>query len=164
MKSEFLKKQSLVLVLLITSLFAPAAYTQGQSAPSASAQGVALNKADSKKHIAPLKFARTELYFGSDREDAPDVTEDDFRGFIDKYVTPAFPDGLTVLVGKGQFCCDPGGNVIRETSFVLILLYPLETLKESSEKIEKIRDTYKTEFKQQSVLRVDQRHHVEVSF
>jgi hypothetical protein len=164
MMTEFLKSKSLVLALLLTSLLGPAAYVKGQNAPSASPQVVNLNAADGKKRIANLKFVRTELYFGSDRSDGPDVTEEDFRRFLDKYVTPEFPDGLTVLVGKGQFCCDAGGAVIRETSFVLILLYPLETLKESSEKIEKIRDAYKTEFNQQSVLRVDEKRPVLVSF
>ncbi len=164
MKTEFLKRKSLALVLLLASLLAPAAYAQGQTAPSASSQAVNHNGAENRKRLTTLKFARTELYFGSDRSDGPDVTEEDFRGFLDKYVTPEFPEGLTVLTGKGQFCCDAGGAVIRETSFVLILLYPFETLKESSEKIEKIRDAYKTEFKQQSVLRVDESRPVRVSF
>jgi hypothetical protein len=164
MISEFLTKKLIVVALIMTSLFGPAAYVKGQPAPTALAPKVSASGTDNKKTPAPLKFARTELYFGSDREDGPDVTEDDFRGFLDKYVTPEFPDGLTVLTGKGQFCCDTSNNIIRETSFVLILFYPIETAKESGEKIEKIRDAYKTAYHQQSVLRVDQKHPVYVSF
>jgi hypothetical protein len=164
MMTEFFKRKSLILALLMASLLGPAAYVKGQTAPSASAQVVNLNAADGKKPVTTLKFIRTELYFGSDRPNGPDVTEQDVNGFLDKYVTPEFPDGLTVLTGKGQFCCDAGGSVIRETSFVLILLYPHETFKESSEKIEKIRAAYKAEFNQQSVLRVDDRRPVDVSF
>jgi hypothetical protein len=47
---------------------------------------------------------------------------------------------------------------------VLILLYPRETLRDSSAKIEEIRRLYKTKFEQQSVLRVDDPRAVRVSF
>ena len=157
------KRRFLVMALLLTSLFGPALRARGETPLSAPAQA-ASHSAEGKKHIATEKFVRTELFFGSDREDGPDVTEEQYRHFLDKVVTPLFPDGLTVLVGKGQFCCDGGGAIIQETSFVLILLYPLETIKESGEKIEKIRDDYKTTFKQQSVLRVDDPRPVRVSF
>ena len=164
MATQFLTRKLLALALLMTSLLAPAADAKGPASCPASAPGASLNGADGKKRIATRKFVRTELYFGSDRPDGPDVSEEDFRGFLDRHVTPAFPDGLTVLVGRGQFCCGAGGAVIRETSFVLILLYPLETSKDSGEKIEKIRDAYKAEFNQQSVLRLDERRPVRIPF
>src|SRR5262245_20990084 len=49
-----------------------------------------------------LAFARTELYFGTAKKDGV-VTEAQFREFVDLYVTPRFPDGLTLLKGDGQF-------------------------------------------------------------
>jgi hypothetical protein len=42
---------------------------------------------------------RTELYFGSGKPDGSSVTEKEFRAFVDKEVTPRFPDGLTLLMG-----------------------------------------------------------------
>src|SRR6185295_10998216 len=140
----------------------PAVHAKGQTPLSPSAWTANRNGGEIKKNSE--LFVRTELFFGSDREDEPDVTEEQFLHFLDKIVTPLFPDGLTLLTGRGQFCCDKGGAVIQETSFVLILLYPLDRQKESSQKIDKIRDDYKTTFKQQSVLRVDDPRPVLVSF
>ena len=107
-------------------------------------------------------FQRTELFFGSARPDGSAVTEEEFAAFVEAEVTPRFPDGLTLLVGRGQF---RNGNVIvRERSFVLILLYPLEEFQESSRRINAIRERYKDEFDQESVLRVDDPFAVRVSF
>ena len=110
-----------------------------------------------------LAFARTELYFGTAKSDGTVVTEEDFRAFIDHVITPRFPDGLTVLKGDGQFRLDDG-TVIKEQSFVVILLYSSETQKESSRKIEVIRRLYLTMHDQESVLRVDDPFFVWVSF
>ena len=52
---------------------------------------------------------------------------------------------------------------MQESSFVLILLYPGETLPDSSAKIEEIRTLYKQRFEQESVLRVDDPRAVRVS-
>ena len=101
------------------------------------------------------RFARTELYFGTARPDnLPPVSEAEFQNFLDTKITPAFPDGLTLLTGLGQF---RGANdvTIEETSFFVILLYPAEARRKNSEKIELIRRQYKEEFRQESVLRSD---------
>jgi Protein of unknown function (DUF3574) len=109
-----------------------------------------------------LAFARTELYFGTAKPDGV-VTEEQFREFIDRAVTPRFPDGLTVLKGDGQFRGEDN-VIVKEQSFVLILLYPSETFDESSKRIERIRTLYKDIFAQESVLRVDDPFIVWVSF
>src|SRR5262245_62238886 len=49
-----------------------------------------------------LAFARTELYFGTAKSDGSVVTEEQFREFVDLYVTPRFPDGRPLLKGDGQ--------------------------------------------------------------
>ena len=101
-----------------------------------------------------LAFARTELFFGTDKPEGPPVSDDDFRGFLDSQITPRFPDGLTVVKGDGQFT-DSEGNLIKEASFILILLYPIESVKDSSRRIESIRRCYLRQFDQESVLRAD---------
>jgi hypothetical protein len=78
-------------------------------------------------------------------------------------VTPRFPDGLTLLKGDGQFRGEDN-VVIKEQSFVLILLYPYESFNKSSQRIQKIRNLYKDRFAQESVLRVDDPYVVWVSF
>ena len=109
-----------------------------------------------------LDFARTELFFGTAKPDG-EVTDDEFLAFVDQEVTPRFPDGLTLLEADGQF---RGENnvIVKERSFVLILLYPLEDFRESSRKINAIRRLYRQKFQQQSVLRADDPFAVRVSF
>src|SRR5262245_7518046 len=63
-------------------------------------------------------YKRTELYFGGSRPDGSVITPAEFELFLDKEVTPAFPDGLTWLEAHGQWM---GG---KEDSYVLIILYP----------------------------------------
>jgi hypothetical protein len=99
-------------------------------------------------------FARTELFFGSLRSDKPPVSEQDFLGFLNDTITPLFPNGLTLLTGLGQFL-NSQGVIQQEQSWLLILLYPVGEWRVNSEKIEAIREDYKTNFQQESVLRAD---------
>ena len=108
-------------------------------------------------------FVRTELFFGTAKPEGGVVTDQEFRGFLDRIITPRFPDGLTLLKGDGQFRGEDG-VIVKEASFVLILLYPVEDFRESSRKINVIRERYKDEFQQESVLRVDDPFAVRVSF
>jgi hypothetical protein len=100
-------------------------------------------------------WARTELYFGTNRPNGPPVSDEKFKRFLDQQVTPRFPDGLTLLTGSGQFK-NSSGVIIQEKSKLLILLYPL-TDTDASNRIEAIREIYKMLFQQESVLRVDSR-------
>jgi hypothetical protein len=109
-----------------------------------------------------VDFVRSELFFGTAKPDGV-VTDEEFSEFLDRIITPRFPDGLTLLKGDGQFRGEDG-VIIKEDSFVLILLYPLEDFRESSRKINAIRERYKDEFQQESVLRVDDPFAVRVSF
>jgi hypothetical protein len=93
-------------------------------------------------------YKRTELYFGGSRPDGSVITPAEFELFLDKEVTPAFPDGLTWLEAHGQWM---GG---KEDSFVLIILYPFSDRKANRE-LEEIRVDYKAQFDQESVLRAD---------
>ncbi len=93
-------------------------------------------------------WRRTELFFGGNRPDGSPVTPADFENFLDKEVTPAFPDGLTWLPAHGQWM---GG---KENSYELILLYPFSNRKANKD-IEEIRTDYKKQFQQESVLRAD---------
>ena len=91
------------------------------------------------------------------------VTDEQFTQFVDDYVTPRFPDGLTVLKADGQFRGE-NGTIVKEKSFVLVLLYPREAFADASQRIEWIRMLYKRQFDQESVLRVDDPLIVWVSF
>jgi len=103
---------------------------------------------------AATKWIRTELYFGRNKPDGSEVSESDWQKFVDEFVTPRFPDGLTAIDGDGQFR-GKDNVIVREKSKILILLYPRKDRKASNARIEEIRTEYKKRFDQESVLRVD---------
>jgi hypothetical protein len=161
--NRFLKKQCLALTLLLAALMAPAAFAQDRAALSVSAQASAQDNAGRHKRFEASPFIRTELYFGRNKSDGGEVSKKDFDEFLSGFVTERFPDGLTVLNGKGQFL-NSRGEVERERSVVLIVFYPVSARHEKSDKIEEIREEYKRRFQQESVLRVDGPAPVWVSF
>jgi hypothetical protein len=150
------------LPLALTLLGVCSANAAAQDAASPSAQ---IDHGFGNAHrTTATPFARTELFFGTARpDDLPPVSEDEFRQFLDHEITPRFPDGLTLVTALGQFL-HPNGVIVQERSLLLILLYPADTQKASSRKIERIRTAYKRQFQQESVLRVDDPALVWVSF
>ncbi|HEY9430673.1 MAG TPA: DUF3574 domain-containing protein [Blastocatellia bacterium] len=163
MMNKFLKKQCLALILLMSALMAPIAFAQGQVELSAPAQASAQDREGRQKLFQASPFIRTELYFGRNKPDGAEVSRKEFDKFLSGFVTERFPDGLTVLTGRGQFL-NSEGEVEQERSVVLILLYPVSARNEKHIKIEEIREEYKKRFLQQSVLRVDDPLPVWVSF
>ncbi|MFJ6853187.1 DUF3574 domain-containing protein [Streptomyces sp. NPDC091271] len=126
----------------------PIAYaTLGDEVPAAAAAPAARGTA----HV------ETRLFFGTERPDGgPDVTGEQFRSFIDRTVTPAFPAGLTVQEGRGQWR-DSNGVIERERSYELILLYPASEARLRDPQIERIRTAYEKAYAQDSVARLDER-------
>jgi hypothetical protein len=136
-------------VLLAAAPVAPAAYA-GLGGPQAPA--------------APLRgepYVETRLLFGTERPDGgPAVTPAEFTAFVDKEVTPSFPDGLTVQEGRGQWR-DAGGRIEKERSYELILLDPAARARARDRTIEDVRADYRRIFGQEAVARVDDRARVD---
>lgn len=109
------------------------------------------------------KYIRTELYFGLSKRDGSEVTSEEWKRFVDEEVTPRFPDGLTVVDVAGQFRMS-SGEIAHEKSRMLILLYKKRDRQKFGASIETIRKAYCQKFDQESVMRVDLRQPVEVSF
>lgn len=109
------------------------------------------------------KFWRTELYFGMNKPDDSEVSAAEWSDFLENEVTPRFPDGFTVLESFGQYK-DNRGKIIKEKSRVVILLYTKKDKRKNNTKIEEIRTAYKKFFQQESVLRMDFRQSLKVSF
>lgn len=99
-------------------------------------------------------MAQTTLYFGMSRPVGPNITEAEWQNFLDQQVTPRFKDGLTVFNAQGQWL-GSNGKVAKEGSRALMLIHPDD--KDSNANIETLRTIYKTEFGQESVMRVDTR-------
>lgn len=107
-------------------------------------------------------WLRSELYFAIGTVDAPDegVHEIRWRAFLDREVTPRFPDGLTVFDAYGQWRSRGSDIPSRLRSKVLVILY--EDTASNRAAIDAIRVAYKAASHDQSVLLVTE--NVEVSF
>jgi len=141
--------------VVVGGLVAVSVSLAGASTPASDHSKLA-STTGSSKAIGTL-YARTELYFGSNRPKGAPVNSAQFHRFLDSTITPRFPDGLTELTGEGQWLGKTGP--VEEKSFVVILLYPLDD-KHASDRIEQIRRAYKRHFQQESVLRDDSRDSV----
>ena len=105
------------------------------------------------EHTQSEHSAKTELLFGLSKSDGSIVTEREFQQFIDREVTPRFPEGLTIMNASGQFK-NAKNTIVKENSKLLLLIHPNEP--KDSDRIEQIRKTYVTTFQQESVLRLDE--------
>jgi len=120
-------------------------------------------------HDAPhasthLDWVQTELFFGiaSQNADAALATqrEQRWQTFLDKEVTPRFPEGLSVFDVSGQWLSPKKGTISYERSKALLILYH-DTPQHRAD-IETIRDAWKKLTGDESVLRINQ--NVDVSF
>jgi hypothetical protein len=149
MRTHTLRNRSALAVAGLLLAGAPTAYTA---------------LADTRPSAVPTRgkpYIETRLFFGTARPDGgPAVTDRQFTAFVDKEVTPDFPDGLTVQNGRGQWR-DAHGTIEKERSYELILLYPESAATGSDRKIEEIRRAYEKAFAQESVGRVDERAQVD---
>lgn len=95
---------------------------------------------------------QTTLYFGLNRPAGPAIGAAEWQNFVDRQVTPRFKDGLSVFDAKGQWLGNDG-KLARENSKALMLIHAPG--KESETHIEALRSSYKQQFAQDSVMRVD---------
>ena len=94
-----------------------------------------------------------EAYFGRSRRDAPEIPEGEWRDFLATTVTPAFPDGLTALDGRGQWR-RPDGTILSEASKVLVIVLPGADAAAARARLRPVEDAWKARFRHQSVLSV----------
>jgi hypothetical protein len=97
-------------------------------------------------------MTQTTLYFGLNRPTGPVISATEWQSFVDLQVTPRFKDGLSVFDAKGQWLGNDG-KLARENSKALMLIHAQG--KESETNIEMLRSSYKQQFAQDSVMRVD---------
>jgi hypothetical protein len=90
------------------------------------------------------------LYFGTNKLGGA-VTTEEWAGFLSSFVTPRFPNGLTVSPAAGQWRGN-NGELIRENSYVLKLVHANNSFNDTA--IQEITDEYKAKYQQQVVLRV----------
>src|SRR5262245_12591544 len=109
---------------------------------SASAQPLACS--------VPLKPQQVaELLFGRKTGDRLGVSEREFLNFLDREITPRFPDGLTVYDARGQWRDQDRNRIVREPSKVVMIVLPGKP--EDMPRLTEIAEAYKKRFRQQSV-------------
>jgi len=150
-----LKPALAVAALAALCLFTRVSVADGPPQATASLQG------DSARPEA-AHWLRSELYFGIGRADSTDGGQGEarWRAFLDKEVTPRFPDGLTVFEAYGQWLDRGKTEPERLRSKVLVILH--EDSPANRDAIDAIRLAWKTASHDQSVLLATER--VDVSF
>jgi hypothetical protein len=135
----------LLALVLVVFLFS---YALGQS-PSAPVRPGAV-PVTVEQTCAPLGsvHTRTTLYFGLS-EQGRKVSEAAWRNFLQKEVTPRFPEGLTVWQADGQWR-QADGSIGHERAKVLLLVH--EQNGALGPAIAAIVESYKRVFHQESVL------------
>jgi hypothetical protein len=90
------------------------------------------------------------LYFGTATSDGT-VTSAEWRDFVNRVVTPRFPQGLSWWASAGQWRTATGA-IQREASHILHLVH--DDTQESELALREVVNRYKARFRQEAVLRV----------
>jgi hypothetical protein len=90
-----------------------------------------------------------ELLFGRNIGDRLGVSETQWARFVDREISPRFPDGLTVLDAKGEWRDTARKVIVHEPSKVVEIVLPGKP--EDVDALKEIAQAYKTRFRQQSV-------------
>jgi hypothetical protein len=143
-----------VFIWLILPLLPVAACMHPGTAPQSASAPVLQGDPAHPGHASG--WVDTRLYFGLGPADHPDqgVSPAQWRDFLDKEVTPRFPDGLSVLDVYGQWQGKGAAIPERLRSKLLIIDYPDN--QENRAKIDAIRSAWKQRTGDQSVLKVTQ--------
>jgi len=90
-----------------------------------------------------------DLLFGRKIGGRMGVTEAQWARFVDREITPRFPDGLTVFNASGQWRDAEHNRIVREPSKIVTIVLPGKP--EDGEHLNAIVEAYKARFRQQSV-------------
>ena len=90
-----------------------------------------------------------ELMFGRKIGERIGVSEAQWAGFVDREITPRFPDGLTVFNTLGQWRDTARNTIVREPSKIVQIVLPGNV--DDVERLNAIAEAYKSRFRQQSV-------------
>jgi hypothetical protein len=148
---DWMRLRAAFILLVLPLVAAGCAHQPAAVSPSAVAPTLAGDAAHPGRTAG---WVDTKLYFGLGPADEPGkgVSEPAWRAFLDKEVTPRFPDGLSVLDVYGQWQGNGETSPERIRTKLLVIDYP--DSKQNSDKIEAIRTAWKRLTGDQSVMRV----------
>jgi hypothetical protein len=90
-----------------------------------------------------------ELMFGRKIGERIGVSEQAWARFVDREITPRFPDGLSVIDARGQWRDSEKNAIVREPSKLVQIVLPGKA--EDEARLSEIAEAYKKAFHQQSV-------------
>ena len=99
------------------------------------------------------QFIEFNFYFGLEKGDGGEVSDAEWQAFLAQEITPQFPDGLTVFDASGQWLDTEADRLYRESSKVLNVLVPAESVEEAKRALDEIADDYVERFDQQVVFK-----------
>lgn len=89
------------------------------------------------------------LYFGRDIVGRAPVSDAEWDDFSRKVLTPAFPDGFTVLHGNGQWLDTTTHRIIREDSIVVEVAVASDS--DFAHLLDEVSQSYRQQFRQDAV-------------
>ena len=95
------------------------------------------------------RWVEYQLFMGRSGPGGEIVDDASWQAFLAGEVTPRFPDGLTVVDGRGQWR-GSDGTIEQERSKVLVILAPPGA--GARQLLDEIAQEYKTRFDQEAVL------------
>ncbi len=101
--------------------------------------------------MADKAYHKVELYFGL-TDNGKTISKKKWQQFVNEYITPGFPDGMTIVDAYGQWR-NKENSITREKSKLVILICEQDMA--TAGKVEAIKSKYKELFHQESVLEVD---------
>jgi hypothetical protein len=135
----------LLSLLLVGALSAGCIVGNSSTSTTAAVDTVAVPTSATKQVV-------TTIYFGLGIGDKGDVIPPAaWEEFVRKDIADALPAGFTIIDATGRW--KDNDSVVREPSRMLIVIHDGSPL--MSRKLDQLRATYKSRFKQESVLRVD---------
>ncbi len=126
----------LLAVAAVSGACAPAGRSGTRAAPAACVPGDSLQ-------------VRTELLMGRNIPGGGEVSDSAWTEFVESYVTPRFPDGLTILDAAGQWR-NAVGVVERERTKAITVLHAGDPVARRS--VSEIAAEYRRRFRQEAVL------------
>jgi hypothetical protein len=102
---------------------------------------------DCRAGLKPQQVA--ELLFGRNIGGRLGVTEAQWARFVDREITPRFPDGPTVIEARGQWRDPARRTIVHEPSKRVEIVLPGRT--DDQDRLAAIAQAYKSRFHQQSV-------------
>lgn len=135
------------------SLLLGLAFASGMGwAPARAGSPASAASANPSAPAAASRWVKTELYCGGRLANGSLISPEAWQAFLAEVITPAFPDGLTVLQARGQMK-DSSGTIRRQPTWVVVIVHP--TGAASEQRLQAVIAGFRSRFRGAELMRVD---------